>query len=40
MAKETMLASTRAVPERLMNSGFLFHYPELEEALKFILGKT
>ena len=40
MATETMLASTRVVSERLMNSGFQFHYPVLEDALKFILGKT
>ena len=40
MAIETMLASTRVIPERLMNSEFQFHHPELEEALKFILGRT
>lgn len=40
MAIETMLASTRVVPERLMNSEFQFHHHELEDALRFILGKN
>ena len=40
MAIETMLASTRVVPERLMNSEFQFDHHELEDALRFILGKN
>ena len=36
-ADETLLASTRAVPEKLMNAGFRFEYPGLEQALSVIL---
>jgi NAD dependent epimerase/dehydratase family enzyme len=39
MARE-MLASIRAVPERLLNDGFTFQYPELEDALRHVLGRT
>lgn len=39
MAEETTLASQRAVPERLMESGFEFFYPDLEQTLRHLLGK-
>lgn len=35
MAEETMLSSIRAVPQKLLSSGFQFQHAELEEALKF-----
>ncbi len=38
VARETVLASARVVPERLERSGFTFHYPRLEGALKHLLG--
>jgi len=37
MAKETLLASSRAVPQRLLASGFRFRHPELEAALGHLL---
>lgn len=37
MAEETLLASARVKPERLVQSGFSFSYPELEGALRHIL---
>jgi uncharacterized protein (TIGR01777 family) len=39
MARE-MSASTRAVPGRLLESGFTFAYPDLEGALRHLLGRT
>jgi len=39
MAEETILSSTRVKPERLVESGFEFSYPDLEKALGFSLGK-
>ena len=39
MAEATILASTRVVPERLLDSGYAFRYPELEGALRFVLGR-
>jgi uncharacterized protein (TIGR01777 family) len=38
MARETLLSSQRAVPERLTRSGFEFAYPGLEPALRHALG--
>lgn len=38
MADETLLASTRAVPRALLSSGFVFRHPELEPALRHLLG--
>lgn len=38
MARELLLASTRAVPDRLQNAGFEWRYPEIEAALRFYLG--
>jgi len=39
MADALLLASTRVVPERLLASGYAFRYPELEGALRHLLGK-
>jgi uncharacterized protein (TIGR01777 family) len=39
MAEATLLASARVVPERLLASGYRFHHPGLEAALRFLLGK-
>jgi len=39
MAEETVLASQRAVPDRLTKAGFRFRYPEIEGALRAVLGK-
>lgn len=36
MAEETLLASTRAVPARLVESGFAFQYAQLEPALRSV----
>jgi uncharacterized protein (TIGR01777 family) len=38
MARETLLASQRAVPARLEEAGFSFTYPEIEAALHHVLG--
>lgn len=39
MADEVLLSSTRAMPTRLLNSGFIFQYPELESALCHLLNR-
>lgn len=39
MADEVLLASARVTPERLVASGYRFRYPELEGALRHLLGK-
>jgi uncharacterized protein (TIGR01777 family) len=39
MAEETLLTGTRVRPTRLLTSGFTFDYPELEPALRHLLGK-
>jgi hypothetical protein len=39
MADSLLLASTRVEPARLMASGYSFCYPELEGALRHVLGK-
>lgn len=39
MADALLLASTRAVPKRLETAGFTFLHPELEPALRHLLGK-
>jgi len=39
MAAETLLASQRAVPARLLATGFQFQYPTLESALRELLGR-
>jgi hypothetical protein len=37
MADALLLSSTRAVPRRLLDAGFEFEHPELEEALRHVL---
>ncbi|MBF0228442.1 MAG: TIGR01777 family protein [Desulfamplus sp.] len=39
MGQEVLLSSTRVMPERLLESGFKFSYPTLEEALRHLVGK-
>lgn len=39
MAQETVLASTRAIPEQLRATGYAFHHETLEAALRHLLGK-
>lgn len=39
MAENLLLAGTRAVPRKLLESGYSFRHPQLEEALRFLLGK-
>lgn len=36
MAEELMLASTRVVPEKLLESGYKFQYPDLKDALNHL----
>ncbi len=38
-ADEALLASTRAMPRRLLESGFTFQYPRLADALRHCLGR-
>lgn len=40
MADELLLASTRVEPSRLMETGYTFRHPDLEAALRHVLGKT
>lgn len=39
MADALLLASARVMPKRLLESGFRFHYPELEAALRHLLAR-
>ena len=39
MAEETLLASTRAVPDRATQAGFTWRQPGLESALRHVLGR-
>jgi uncharacterized protein (TIGR01777 family) len=39
MADTALLGSQRAVPTRLLESGYRFRYPMLEPALRFLLGR-
>ncbi len=39
MGKEILLSSTRVKPEKLLETGYVFRYPQLEKALKHILGR-
>lgn len=39
MADEMLLSSTRVLPAKLQSAGFPFHFPELESALRHVLGK-
>ncbi len=38
MGKELLLSSTRVEPKKLMSAGYKFHFPQLEIALRHILG--
>ncbi len=38
-AHELLLEGQRAVPERLQKAGFEFDYPDLEQALRHLLGR-
>jgi uncharacterized protein (TIGR01777 family) len=40
MGKETLLTSARVVPEKLLKARFAFQYPDLEAALRHLLGRT
>jgi uncharacterized protein (TIGR01777 family) len=40
MADALLLASTRVEPARLLETGYVFHYPDLEDALRHLLGKA
>lgn len=40
MAQELLLASTRLEPARLRSAGFKFQFPDLEGALRHLLGKA
>jgi uncharacterized protein (TIGR01777 family) len=40
MAEETVLASQRAVPRRLLEAGYDFRHPDLETALRHVLGRS
>lgn len=40
MADELLLASARVLPRRLQETGFRFDHPDLEEALRHLLGQT
>ncbi|SBW23172.1 hypothetical protein FDG2_3673 [Candidatus Protofrankia californiensis] len=39
-AEETLLRSTRALPARLLDTGFTFRFPELETALRHVLAPS
>jgi hypothetical protein len=39
MADELLLASAKAQPQKLLDSGYVFQEPELEAALRQLLGK-
>ena len=39
MGKEVLLASTRVSPEKIMAAGYRFRHPELEGALRHLLGR-
>jgi uncharacterized protein (TIGR01777 family) len=40
MADELLLASTRVEPKRLQATGYSFRHPELESALRHVLGRV
>jgi NAD dependent epimerase/dehydratase family enzyme len=40
MADVAILASARVLPARLQESGYPFRYPELQAALRHLLGRA
>jgi hypothetical protein len=40
MAEAILLSSMRAVPEKLLASGYLFRFPEIDGALRHILARA
>jgi NAD dependent epimerase/dehydratase family enzyme len=40
MADDVLLASTRAMPEELQQNGYTFQQPDLEGALRHLLGRS
>ena len=40
LANELILSSHRVVPEKLLSQGFDFRFPELEQGLRYVLGKS
>jgi uncharacterized protein (TIGR01777 family) len=40
IADAALLASMRAIPTKLLNTGFRFDHPDLEPALRFLLGRA
>ena len=40
MANELLLASARVIPKRLQETGYTFHHPQLEDALRHVLRKA
>jgi NAD dependent epimerase/dehydratase family enzyme len=40
MADGTLLSSARVLPARLMEAGYRFAHPDLESALRHVLGKN
>ena len=40
MADVAVLSSTRVLPVRLQESGYHFRYPDLEGALRYLLGRA
>jgi len=39
MADELLLSSTRVEPSKLQETGYKFMYPDIESALRHVLGK-
>jgi len=39
MGKEVLLSSTRVIPEKILAAGYRFRHPDLEGALRHLLGK-
>jgi len=39
MGEELLLASTRAIPDKLLASGYAFHHPDLVQALGALLDR-
>ena len=40
MAEALLLASARVEPRRLLETGYVFRYPDLDSALRHLLGKS